>query len=92
MQRDHLLLSEMIEAAERAHQFTDGVTVDQLKADQLRREPRPALAFPDQLPGAAARLRSEHWVGLTASVDDRDARRYRRGDGGKAFAVQLPAC
>jgi len=38
MQRDHLLLSEMIEAAERANQLTDGVTVDQLQADQLRSE------------------------------------------------------
>ena len=38
MQRDLLLLGEMIEAAERAIQLTDGVTVDELQADRLRKE------------------------------------------------------
>jgi len=38
MQRDLLLLGEMIEAAERASQLTDGVTVDELQTDRLRKE------------------------------------------------------
>ena len=38
MQRDLLLLGEMIEAAERASQLVDGVTVDELQADRLRKE------------------------------------------------------
>ena len=38
MRRDLLLLSEMIQAAERAHQLTDGLTLEQLQADQLRNE------------------------------------------------------
>lgn len=38
MQRDLLLLSEMIEAAERAHQLTDGFTAENLQADRLRSE------------------------------------------------------
>jgi uncharacterized protein with HEPN domain len=38
MQRDLLLLGEMIEVAERATQLTDGVTVDELQADRLRKE------------------------------------------------------
>lgn len=38
MQRDLLLLGEMIEAAERASQLTDGVTVEELQADRLRNE------------------------------------------------------
>src|ERR1700758_3816466 len=38
MQRDLLLLGEMIEAAERAIQLTDGVTVNELQADRLRKE------------------------------------------------------
>ena len=38
MQRDLLLLGEMIEAAERAIQVTNSVTVDELQADRLRKE------------------------------------------------------
>jgi uncharacterized protein with HEPN domain len=38
MRRDLLLLGEMIGAAERATQLTDGVTVDELQADRLRKE------------------------------------------------------
>jgi uncharacterized protein with HEPN domain len=38
MRRDELLLGEMIEAASRAHQLTDGITVEQLRADRLRAE------------------------------------------------------
>jgi len=38
MQRDLLLLGEMIEAAERAHQLTDGLTLEALQADRLRSE------------------------------------------------------
>ena len=38
MRRDLLLLGEMIQAAERAHQLTDGLTLEELQADQLRSE------------------------------------------------------
>jgi uncharacterized protein with HEPN domain len=38
MRRDQLLLGEMIEAAERAHQLTEGVTIEELRTDRLRRE------------------------------------------------------
>jgi uncharacterized protein with HEPN domain len=38
MRRDQLLLDEMIEAADRAHQLTDGITAEQLQADRLRAE------------------------------------------------------
>lgn len=38
MQRDVLLLTEMIDAAEQAHQLTTGITVSQLEADRQRRD------------------------------------------------------
>ena len=38
MQRDILLLNEMIDAAEQAHQLTVGITARQLETDRLRRE------------------------------------------------------
>jgi hypothetical protein len=38
MQRDHLPLGEMIHAAERAHQLTNGLTLEQLQAEHLRSE------------------------------------------------------
>jgi hypothetical protein len=38
MQRDVLLLTEMIDAAEQAHQLTAGITVSQLEADRQRRD------------------------------------------------------
>ncbi len=38
MQRDVLLLTEMIDAAERAQQLTADVTVGQLEADRQRRD------------------------------------------------------
>jgi uncharacterized protein with HEPN domain len=38
MQRDILLLTEMIDAAEQAQQLVDGVTVSQLEADRQRRD------------------------------------------------------
>jgi len=38
MQRDLLLLSEMIEAAGRARQLSDGITTEELQADRLRSE------------------------------------------------------
>jgi uncharacterized protein with HEPN domain len=38
MQRDLLLLGEMIEAADRARQLADGVTAEQLQDDRLRSE------------------------------------------------------
>jgi uncharacterized protein with HEPN domain len=38
MQRDVLLLTEMIEAAEQAQQLTVGITVSQLEADRQRRD------------------------------------------------------
>jgi hypothetical protein len=37
MQRDILLLTEMIDAAEQAHQLADGITVSKLKTDRQRR-------------------------------------------------------
>jgi uncharacterized protein with HEPN domain len=38
MQRDILLLTEMIDAAEQAQQLTAGVTVSQLETDRKRRD------------------------------------------------------
>lgn len=38
MRRDVLLLGEMIEAAERAHQLTHGLSLHDLQADRLRSE------------------------------------------------------
>lgn len=38
MRRDQLLLGEMIEAADRAHQLTVGISVEELQADRLRAE------------------------------------------------------
>ena len=38
MQRDILLLTEMIDAAEQAHQLAAGVTVSELEADRQRRD------------------------------------------------------
>lgn len=38
MQRELLLLEELIEAAEQAQQLIDGVSVDELSADRVRRD------------------------------------------------------
>jgi hypothetical protein len=38
MQRDILLLTEMIDAAEQAHQPTAGITIGQLDTDRQRRD------------------------------------------------------
>ncbi|MGO9784973.1 MAG: hypothetical protein ACLPQY_35245 [Streptosporangiaceae bacterium] len=38
MQRDVLLLTEMIDAAEQAQQLASGVTVSQLETDRQRRD------------------------------------------------------
>jgi len=38
MRRDLLLLAEMIEAAERAHQLADGLTLSELQDDRMRTE------------------------------------------------------
>lgn len=38
MQRDVLLLTEMIDAAVQAHQLTADITVSQLEADRQRRD------------------------------------------------------
>jgi len=38
MQRDVLLLTEMIDAAEQAHRLTADITVSKLEADRLRRD------------------------------------------------------
>ena len=38
MQRDILLLTEMIDAAEQAHQLTADITVSQLETDRQRRD------------------------------------------------------
>lgn len=41
MQRDILLLTEIIDAAEQAQRLVDGVTVSQLEADRQRRDALP---------------------------------------------------
>jgi uncharacterized protein with HEPN domain len=51
MRRDLLLLGEMIHAAERAHQLTSGLTLEDLQADQLRSE---SLLWNFTVPGEAA--------------------------------------
>jgi len=51
MQRDLLLLGEMIHAAERAHQLTNGLTLEELQADRLRSE---SLLWNFTVPGEAA--------------------------------------
>jgi uncharacterized protein with HEPN domain len=38
MQRDLLLLTEMIDAAEQAQRLAEGITVRQLEADRQRRD------------------------------------------------------
>ena len=38
MQRDILLLTEMIEAAEQAQELTDGIAASDLESDRLRRD------------------------------------------------------
>jgi uncharacterized protein with HEPN domain len=38
MQRDILLLTEMVDAAEQAEQLTAGITVSQLETDRQRRD------------------------------------------------------
>ena len=57
MQRDILLLAEMIDAAEQAQQLTDGVTVSELATDRQRRD---ALLWNFTVLGeAAAQLSAE---------------------------------
>jgi len=46
MQRDVLLLAEMIDAADQAQRLVDGVTVEDLEADRQRRGRR--LRQPDR--------------------------------------------
>ena len=41
MQRDVLLLTEMVDAAEQAHRLTADITVSQLEADRQRRDALP---------------------------------------------------
>ena len=57
MQRDLLLLTEMIDAAEQAGQLTAGITVSQLETDRQRRD---ALLWNFTVLGeAAAQLSAE---------------------------------
>jgi uncharacterized protein with HEPN domain len=57
MQRDILLLTEMVDAAEQAGQLTAGITVSQLETDRQRRD---ALLWNFTVPGeAAAQLSAE---------------------------------
>ena len=57
MQRDVLLLTEMIDAAEQAQQLAVGVTISQLEADRQRRD---ALLWNFTVLGeAAAQLSAE---------------------------------
>jgi uncharacterized protein with HEPN domain len=61
MQRDILLLTEMIDAAEQAHQLTAGITIGQLDTDRQRRD---ALLWNFTVLGEAAGQ-------LSAEVKDR---------------------
>jgi hypothetical protein len=61
MQRDILLLTEIIEAAEQAHQLTAGIMIGQLYTDRQRHD---ALLWNFTLPGEAAGQ-------LSAEVKDR---------------------
>ncbi len=65
MQRDVLLLSEMIDAAGQAQALTDGITVDDLTADRQRRD---ALLWNLTVLGEAA-------AQLSGEVKDRCPRR-----------------
>ena len=57
MQRDILLLTEMVDAAEQAEQLTAGITVSQLETDRQRRD---ALLWNFTVLGeAAAQLSAE---------------------------------
>ena len=57
MQRDILLLTEMVDAAEQAGQLTAGITVSQLETDRQRRD---ALLWNFTVLGeAAAQLSAE---------------------------------
>jgi hypothetical protein len=58
MQRDILLRTEMIDAAEQAHQLTAGISIGQLETDRQRRDAllRNSTAA-EQLPAFAADLR-----------------------------------
>jgi uncharacterized protein with HEPN domain len=56
MQRDILLLTEMIDAAEQAHQLADGITVSKLETDRQRRD---ALLWNFTVLGEAASQVSE---------------------------------
>jgi uncharacterized protein with HEPN domain len=60
MQRDVLLLTEMIDAAEQAQQLTAGITVSQLETDRQRRD---ALLWNFTVLGEAA-------VQLSADIKD----------------------
>jgi uncharacterized protein with HEPN domain len=56
MQRDILLLTETIDAAEQAHKLIDGITVNQPETDRQRRD---ALPWNFTVPGEAAGQVSE---------------------------------
>ena len=57
MRRDQLLLGEMIEAADRAHQLADGIPLEQLQADRLVAE---SLLWNFTVIGEAASQLSDH--------------------------------
>jgi hypothetical protein len=59
MQRDILLLTEMVDAAEQAGQLTAGVTVSQLETDRQRRD---ALLWNFTVLGEAERAVHDPWV------------------------------
>jgi len=58
MQRDLLLLAEMIDAAERAHELVTGLSAEDLEADRLRSE-SPLWNF-TVLGEAATQLSADH--------------------------------
>ena len=72
MQRDILLLTEMIDAAEQAQRLVDGITVSQLEADRQRRD---AMLWNFTVLGDTER---EHapaaWLGLALDHGDHHRR------------------
>lgn len=66
MQRDLLLLGEIIEAAERLQELTDGLTADDIAEDELRRD---ALLWNFTVLGEATSQLSEELRAAHANVE-----------------------
>ena len=74
MQRDILLLTEMIDAAEQAHQLADGTTVSQLQANRQRRD---AMLWNYTVLGEAASQVSEEVKGRFPGIPWQQPQRLR---------------